>query len=486
MNFNSIPNDVRIPIFMAEFDNSEAVGGLTSQRYKTLIVGQMLSGTADTLKPYRVIDKDQAANLFGVGSMIAEMVDYYRRVDPMTEVLAVAVPDAPSAQKAKATITITGMASAAGVLYCYINGIKATASVAPGADPVTAATALKTAIENVASIPCTVAATDGVLTLQYKHPGEVGNGIDVRFNYYAGEAYPVGLSVAVTAFTGGAVNPDVADALAVVMGERFTTFLCQYTDEANLAVIKEELERRFGPMVQQEAWHFAGLRGTHSELCAFGDARNNHLECLSNTHGIPNSPAAFAASLAANLTYYGNIDPARPFHTLTLIGILPPAPEDNFSDWPENNQLLQNGISTFKVESDQTVRIGRLVTTYKRTSNGASDTSYLDLNTGLTLGYLRHSLREYFQRKYPRCKLGNDSVLYDTDRTIMTPKLAKAECIAVFREWEKLGLVEDADQFKADLVVERSTTDRNRIEFRLSPNLINQLIVTAAQIMFRL
>jgi phage tail sheath gpL-like len=51
---------------------------------------------------------------------------------------------------------------------------------------------------------------------------------------------------------------------------------------------------------------------------------------------------------------------------------------------------------------------------------------------------------------------------------------------------EELGLVEGFDQFKADLVVERDALDANRLNFLLPPNLINQLVVTAAKVQFRL
>jgi phage tail sheath gpL-like len=62
----------------------------------------------------------------------------------------------------------------------------------------------------------------------------------------------------------------------------------------------------------------------------------------------------------------------------------------------------------------------------------------------------------------------------------------KAEAIMWFRQMEELGLVENYDQFKADLVVQRNISDPNRLDFLLPPDLMNQLIVTGAQIQFRL
>jgi phage tail sheath gpL-like len=68
----------------------------------------------------------------------------------------------------------------------------------------------------------------------------------------------------------------------------------------------------------------------------------------------------------------------------------------------------------------------------------------------------------------------------------MTPKLGKAEAITWFREMEELGLVENFDQFKRDLVVERNVSNPNRLDFVLPPDLINGLHIVGAQIQFRL
>ena len=88
--------------------------------------------------------------------------------------------------------------------------------------------------------------------------------------------------------------------------------------------------------------------------------------------------------------------------------------------------------------------------------------------------------------KYPRHKLANDGTRFSTGQNIMTPKLGKAEAIARFTQWEFNGLVEGLDQFVEDLIVERDTSDVNRLNFLLRPNVINQLRVMGTQIKFLL
>lgn len=110
------------------------------------------------------------------------------------------------------------------------------------------------------------------------------------------------------------------------------------------------------------------------------------------------------------------------------------------------------------------------------------------MTTLLTLLYLRYDWRNRLQTRYPRHKLAGDDVLarIGSGQAIITPKLGRGEALMWFRDMERRGLVEGFDQFKADLVVERNASDPNRLDFMLPPDLMNQLIVAAAQIRFQL
>lgn len=66
----------------------------------------------------------------------------------------------------------------------------------------------------------------------------------------------------------------------------------------------------------------------------------------------------------------------------------------------------------------------------------------------------------------------------------MTPKIIRAELVALGKDWEEAGLMEDFEQYKADLLVARNRTDVNRVDVRVSPNLVNQFRIFAAQIQF--
>ena len=56
--------------------------------------------------------------------------------------------------------------------------------------------------------------------------------------------------------------------------------------------------------------------------------------------------------------------------------------------------------------------------------------------------------------------------------------------IALALEWERDGLVENLDQYKQELIVERNDSDRNRADLMIPPDIVNQLRIFAAKVQF--
>ena len=179
------------------------------------------------------------------------------------------------------------------------------------------------------------------------------------------------------------------------------------------------------------------------------------------------------------------IDPARPFTTLLLTDILP-MPVQNRRLLTEKNTLLYDGIATHIVTTSGQIELERVITCYQKNAFSVADNSWLDVNTPLTLSYLRQSLRDRMTQKFARMKLASDGQIFGAGQAIVTPKIIRSEIIALAGEWQEVGLVEDMDQFKRDLIVERDPNDPTRVNAQLPPNLVNQLYIFSAQISFRL
>ena len=486
MSFDNIPTTIRVPWTYIEFNNENAVQGSQKQPYKVLIVGQKLaSGTAEKEKLVLVTGTDQAKTLFGAGSLLHKMADTYFKNNKLTTTYFMPLEEASAGVKATGSIVVAITTPQAGTINLYLGGEKITIGVSATDTANAIATAIANAINAKTNLSVTAVATTNTVAITCKWKGETGNEIDIRANYYQGENLPNGVSLTITQMASGAGNPDLTTALANLGDNQFNIISMPYKDGANLALLQAKLEELNGPLVQKDGYVFMAKDDTVGNLATYGLAKNTQFFA---TLGIKNSPTPdyqIAAAIAGIISYYGNIDPARPFQTLKLVGVLSPSESDRFT-LSEKNTLLYDGISTAFVDASGNVCIERLISMYRQNAMGADDPSYLDMTTLLTLSYLRYSFRNRILTKFPRHKLADDGTRFGQGQAIVTPSVIKAEAIALFRNWEEDGLVEDADNFKEGLIIERNANDANRLDIQLSPDLVNQLMVTAAKIKFLL
>ena len=485
ISFNQIPNANLVPFVFVEFDNANAVSGPQILQYRVLLFGQKLaSGTATPDKLLSVSSVNQVKALAGPGSMLANMAETYFANNKVTETWILPLTDSGSGIPATGSITFTGSATAPGGIYLHIAGRPVVTAIGSGNAATTVASLVANAINADINLPVTALASTNSVTLTAKNAGEVGNTLPIVLNYYRNRELPAGITATITAMSGGTNNPNLANAIATLGDEWFNVMICPYTDATNLAALKAELAERWGPLRPIEGMAFAAADATVGALSTLGNGHNSPHVSIIGGYRSPTPAYEIASATAANVAAYGNIDPARPFQTLALVNVLAPPIEDRLI-FTERNTLLFDGISTYKADNDGTVRIERLVTTYKTSSSGADDSSYRNVNTMLTLGYLRWDFRNHIMRKFPRHKLANDGTNFAPGQVVVTPNIAKSEAINKFQEWESIGLVEDADQFKKELIVERNKSDPDRLDFYLPPNLINQFCVAAVQIGFR-
>lgn len=487
VSFNSIPANNRLPFVFVEFNNANAVQGPNLLSYKALMLGQKLSGgTATADLPVSVTSEAQAKTLFGIGSMLHHMCQRWFDNNRSTALVVIPQSDNGAGVAAQGTLTFTGPASGAGAINLYVAGRKISVAVAASDTATAIAAAVAAAIAANPELGISAGASMGVVTMTYVHKGLVGNEIDVRLNYAEGESLPAGVGCTVVQLgttTAGTLNPVLTSTISAMGEEWYHIIACAYTDATSLTALETELTDRFGPSRQIDGMLFAAKNAAHGALLTLGDGRNSPHVSISPCYKHPSGPHQFAAAVAAVAALYGNVDPARPFQTLPLASELPPVESDRFTN-SERNLLLFDGISSNRVDSGGVIRLERLITMYQENPLGAADVSYLDVTTMLTLMYLRYDFRTYFQNKYPRHKLADDGTRFGQGQAVMTPAIGRAEAIVKFRDWEELGLVENFDQFVDELIVERNETDRNRLDFMLPPDIINQLITVGAQISF--
>lgn len=490
ISFNTIPADIRTPGQYIEFDASRAVSGLPPIDNRVLLVGQMFAaGSADEATIHPIVEAGQAVALFGRGSMLARMAAAYKASDRYSTVHAIGLDDAAGSTAASGTITVTGPATAAGTIALMVAGVRLAVGVAKAAAAITVAASIAAAVNAAADLPVTAAVganpNEHVVTLTARNKGAAGNDIDLRHSHYAGEALPAGIGLAIVAMANGATNPDIDDIWGVIGDEPYRTIVVGHIDAAIAATIKAELDDRWGAERMLESVAYAAKPGSQGTLAAFGAGLNSELLTVMGSGESPSWPPEVAAIYAAAAGYHSALDPARPLHTLVLKGMVAPSIEERFTR-AQREALLRDGIATFTADQAGTCRIERSITTYQTDGFNLPDVAWLDLETVTTTGYLRASLRARIAQKFPRHKLASDGTQFGAGQAIVTPAIIRAELIALAREWEEAGLVENLDQFKADLLVERDEADPNRVNALLPPDLVNQFRSFAAAVQFRL
>ncbi len=284
-------------------------------------------------------------------------------------------------------------------------------------------------------------------------------------------------------------DADLVSALAALGDTQYHHILCSLNEETYVRQLGEFLEERYTALNQIPGIAYVPYKGTHAELITFANKCNCPLICFMPVNKIGDaaddelSEAAAIGAWAGQIAPSLEIDPARPLQTLKLNGLYTIA-QGEWS-WAERNLLLHEGMSTYTINTAKEVIIERPITAYTETGAGLADDSYLDVMTPATVMYIRQKQRARIQSKYGRHKLAKDGTKFAPGQAIVTPSMIKAELLVLYRELEYSGIVQDFDSYKRTLIVELDSSNKQRINYQDSPQLVNGLIVTAGQMQFR-
>jgi len=492
---STFPTTGLTPIVAFNFDGSQSQDGVGDLPYKVLFIGGLLAaGSLDEGRIDLVTSAAMAEEYYGVGSQLARMCAAYFAANPKATLYCGGLADAGAGVAATGLITLAGTATAAGTINLWIAGKKVTVAVAVGDAHTDLDADVAAAINADTDLPVTATDNeDGTIGLTARHKGEAGNDIDVRVSYGDGEAVPAGLTVTIaamgdtgSAMTAGATNPDVTTITDLIGEDWYQVIAMPYVDATNLTAIEAVLDAQWGADVMHDGHVFVGkVAASVAVLASWGNGRNSKHVTSIGCNGIPNTPEDVAAVVAAVVATEGSADPARPFQTLSLTGILAPTRGSDLTR-TERELLLLDGIATIVPDGARAMRIERLVTMYQTNGAGAADPTYRDLNTKLTLMHLRYETVTHLQTRYPRAKLASsDAGVGPEGGPVVTPGRIKNEMLGLCRTWISKGWVEDYDSFKDGIVVQRKMADPNVVEVLATPDLMNQLRSIAGTFQFK-
>jgi len=459
IEFEQIPGSIRKPGIYGEYNLKLASNNLPANLQKVMLMGQKTSsGTKNSGQVFQVFSDEEAKNYFGAGSMLHLMARAAIKANPYINLFCIALDDASQGVAAQGSLELSGTASSNGFLRIWIANFLTEIAIQKNDSAADVINNLKTELDKKSYLPVSYSTNSGTITFTAKNKGKLGNEITIE-----AEVTVSSITKTVTAMSNGDVDPDIDNTLTAISGTGYTILVCPYNNSTALSKIKEHLDFVSGPLEQRPATAYVGFRNaTMSDVITISTSLNNGrivAGYLRKTKSLPYELGAAIASVKASVE-----DPAKPLNNLEIKGIGVPKMEDRLTR-QEQEVLLWNGVTPIEIV-DETPRIVRMVTTYV-----SADAALLDITTICTLDYTRKAITERLRTRYGRSKLSSK-----------TPPMIKSDIYAVLKMLENLEILENVDENKDRIIVQRNSQDANRVDCAIPADVVNGLHIIANRI----
>ncbi len=444
IEIETIPGSTRKPGVYAEFNTRMATRSLPGNLQRMLIIAPMSGAGADAgvqakaLELHDVFSDDEAAVLFGRGSLAHIMAVSALKANRYLQLQAIGLADAQAGKPATADIALTGPATQSGTLTVWVANTRIDAPVQAGDNAQTISRALLDALSRQGALPVTaqMATGDSGIKLTARHGGEWGN--DIRLS---GRTTAPGVTVTVNAMTGGENNAAVRDALTAVFAAGHQVIAVPWTDETTLRALREHLTATGDAMEKRGAVGVAGWAGTLATGTTLAGKSNDGRTTVGWHPGSVCLQAEIAAGYAAVIA--SEEDPARPYNGLEIVG-LDVTPLTSRAGRREQENALHNGLAPLEVGPGDKVQIVRAISTYTKSTSGTDDPALLDITTMRTLDYARKAWCDRIALRYPRDKA--------TERN---RRGVRSELLDVALKLEEEEIIENVMAMKDALIVDK-------------------------------
>lgn len=464
ISFEQIPASIRKPGKYAEFNTKLAVRTLPGNLQKTLIIAQRIAtGTVAAGVITDVFSDADAATYFGRGSMAHRMVRAALEANRYLSLQVLPLDDAGAGVFATGTVTITGPASATGVLTVMVGDDLVQIAIAAADTATVIAAALKAQFDAQPDLPVTATVALGVVTLTARNKGTLANGLKVSATVTA-----AGVIAVPSVMASGATDPALAAALALVFAAGHDVLISPYADATGLAALRDHLDNAGNGIEKRGAVAAVAFTGTLSAattlMIAANPKRISGILVPSTTTPAYEVAAAYGAVIAFEE------DPAMPLNTLVLSGVSV-SPMANRLSRTEQENCLYNGVTPTETGPGDVVQIVRSITGYIKDPQGIPDISLLDLMTVRTLDYTRKALVERISLRFPRSK-----------KSERVKKQVREEVLDVLYKLQDLEILEAVEANEDGVIVEDDLQDPNRLNVRIPADVVNGLHVVAMRI----
>ena len=398
MNLSPNIPETMIPGSYTGYNYYAGPNGLPANIQKVLLIGDVSTAKASDTpvnKPTEIGTETEAYDFAGAGSVLMQMYKAAKKAWKYAHITMLR-HSAVTGSAATWESTLSGTATAAGIVSVVINGQKISVGVAKTDTAAAVATALAAEVNNTPDAPVTAEAATAKVTLTAKCKGA----------YVSAAAG--GLNVSVTSeaagITAGAVSATAVDgtvdlktALAAAFPERFHIIVSPVNDSTNLGYLKTHLEAAAAPLEQRgQRAICAMVSASASDAKSAATAQNyERLHIAAVKTKIDATVWEIAAGLGA--IFASNSKPNVPMNGVAIPGLATPAVEDKWSG-EEQDLLLYGGVIPL-VEEDSQLCIVRAVTT-KSNNSGSRFTKLIDTGVIASLDYFRDSILAMHRAKY--------------------------------------------------------------------------------------
>jgi phage tail sheath gpL-like len=492
--FNNIPGAGLVsPIFTFEVNS----GGQYAQIDRFILIGHKTAAGSMALdQPISVASQDQVDAYAGPGSQLREMYRIAAQNAPATPFWIMAIDDS-ALTAATWTLTI-GSFSGVGVGTFKVCGEKIQISVGAADTPTTIAAAVAAAINAYynpltrAMLPITASAAAAVITITARNKGAIFNETDfyvdalIQGNVFA----QAGVWTLAVATAGVGTPTGVAAALAALGDDPADFVVCPWSDSTSLGSYTawgSDVSGRWAWSRQSYGHCWCANLGAFSALTTLGLTMNDRhttiLGCIApGARGTAHSSYLWIAGFAARVSTWlmdcvtGNV--SRNQTGLVVQGLEPPRDRSVWPNYSGRNTLLSSGVSTWSVGADGSVRVDKLITTYRTGSSGQPDTVFRDIQAMYQcsggLSFLRAGLATLFgQKALANSNPGNLGA-------IATPADIKAGFVSLYSQLCNQGVFQDASTFASLLSVQINAANPDRVDVFCPLERVNPLDILAA------
>ena len=459
------------------------VAGANIARSILLVGNRLATGTAvvDTTiygpdTAVQCVTEADVTTLFGAGSELHIMWRRASKVNQDTAIYMLAVAES-AGTKASSVLTIATTATGPGVLRVYIGEEPLEVSIATGDTPTVQAAALVVEVGKRPHLPVTAANVAGAVTFTHKNFGPRGNQVRYFAQIIAQASIATTVSPSVeTALASGATADSVVNALATIAGRFYYYQAWAQADSTASALIMAQLDAQALPLVGNRQRVFFGSVGSVSTANGEAVARNT---ALCETVWSENNPwtalelAANAAALYAyeelpenprtNFAGYGSTEDTR---RLWLV----PAPRAS-ADAPTRAELvsaLNNGVTPIGVASAKKTYLVKRVTTRSLTS-GVNDYRIRDAHKVTICHRFADDHLARIRLAYAGFRIADDPPRGKSlpGPRVVCPSMMRGNVVALLNIYDSRVLIQDTAQTIEDLTVQRSASNRARMEIRI-------------------